>query len=253
MQLAIADELSQLVGHVLAHVPLAGPGNLWDPRYVAWARAQTSREDQALLEHDAALLARLWDMDPRLDALHGLFDLHTGLEGLRATAARPLAGLRGDEVADAALLDELRGLDAAELVHASLGVLVGSFSRVLEACADELARARVDVDPWLRRVAACVPELDATRVELVFALGQHGRALPRRILIGAPATWNGIDPAWPAVVAGHEALVLASGYSGYVECERWALAELRERMRSADAELRAAHAAWLASLDLSGL
>lgn len=253
MVLRSADGFTQLVAHLFAHVSIAGPGNLADPRYVAWASERLGPADRAMLEHDAALLARLWADDPRLDVLHGLCELHGDLDGFRATANRSLAALRSDEVRDPELLAVLRSIDPAEFVHASLAVTVDAFADSLEEIASELVLARARVLPWLERMAMHVPELDAVAIELVWAMGEHGRALPSRILVGAPAVWNRMEPARAAVLAAHEALVRASESDEYVVCERWAIAELRERMRGADVELRTAHAAWLASLDLSGL
>jgi hypothetical protein len=253
VQLHGADDFTQLVAHLFAHVPLAGPGNLGDPRYAAWAADQLGAEDRAMLEHDAALLARLWAEDPRLDVLHGLVDLHGDLEGFRATANRRLAALRFDEVRDPELLEVLRTLDAAEFVHASLSAMIDAFEKLLEAIEPALMLAKARVLPWLERMVVHVPELDAVPIELVWAMGEHGRALPSRILVGAPAAWNRIDPARAATLAAHEALVRAHPSDDYVTCERWAIAELSERMRGADRELRDAHVAWLNSLDLSGL
>lgn len=253
MQLRSADGFTQLVAHLFAHVPLAGPGNLADPRYVEWASEQIEADDRTRLEHDAALLARLWADDPRLDVLHGLCELHGDLDGFRATATRSLAELRSDEVRDPELLEDLRSLDAAEFVHASLSAMVDGFAALLDEIAGALVIARARVLPWLERMVARVPELDAVPIELVWAMGEHGRALPNRILVGAPAKWNRIDPARVSVLAAHEALVRACESDEYVVGERWAITQLRDRMRRADAELRAAHAAWLGSLDLSAL
>lgn len=46
----IADRFSQLVFHTLAHVPLPGPGNVHDPRYVARAAGRFDAGDQQRLE-----------------------------------------------------------------------------------------------------------------------------------------------------------------------------------------------------------
>lgn len=253
MHLRSADGFTQLVAHLFAHVPLAGPGNLADPRYVAWACDQLEVEDRTTLEHDAALLARLWAGDPRLDVLHGLYELHADLDGFRATANRSLAELRSDEVREPALLAIMGSLDAAELVHASMSAMIDGFADLLDEIASALVLARARVLPWLERIRVHVPELDEVPVELVWAMGEHGRALPSRILVGAPAAWNRMDPARTAVLAAHEALVRAHASDEYVVCERWAIAALGERLRDADLELRTRHAAWLGSIDVSRL
>lgn len=253
IELRVAEGYTQLVAHLLAHVPLAGPGNLADARYARFVAPHLRGDERALLEHDAGLLAALWAADPRLDALHGLVELHRDLEGFRATAARALAEVRAEEVASPELLAQLHGLPAAELVHATLALLDDRFASMREVFVDAaLARAVDDVQPWLARLHAHVPELAAQPIELVFAMGPHGRALPRRIVVGAPVAWNGLDPLAVAVQAAHEALVRACPHEGYVAVERWALAELPARLR-ADPNLHAGHARWRAGLDCSGL
>ncbi|MFV8755975.1 hypothetical protein ACNOYE_35940 [Nannocystaceae bacterium ST9] len=253
MRVAIADDFTQLVTHFLAHVPLAGPGNLADPRYVEWAREQLDPSDRATLEHDAALLARLWAADPRLDVLHGLCELHGDLDEFRRTTTRSLAELHNEDVRLPDLLAALRELEGAELVHASLSAMVEGFAKLRVELEGALVLGRERVMPWLGRMRGPVPELGAASIELVWAMGEHGRALWQRILVGSPAAWNRIDPARVAMQAAHEVLVRASEIAEYVEVERWALAELGSRMRDADGELRAAHASWLASLDRSSV
>jgi hypothetical protein len=139
-------------------------------------------------------------------------------------------------------------------VHATLALLDDRFASMRETFVEaELARAVAEVRPWLARLHACVPELGHQPIELVFAMGPHGRALARRILVGAPAAWNGLDPLAVALQAAHEALVRACPLDGYVALERWALAELPARLHDADATVQQGHAAWLAGLDCSGL
>lgn len=253
MQVRSADGFTQLVTHFLAHVPIAGPGNLGDPRYAAWLRRRTSDADRQTLEHDAGLLARLWAADPELEVLHGLCELHADLDGFRATTTRSLAELVAADVRDFALLERLRECSAGELVHASLSSLLEGYIPILAELEGALTLACASVRTWLEPLAIHVPELEAVAIELVFALGEHGRALPRRILVGAPAAWNQLHPSRVVMLAAHEALVRSSALVEYVAVERWALAELEQRLRSADAETRATHAAWLGSLDLRGL
>lgn len=254
IELRVAEGYTQLVVHLLAHVPLAGPGNLADARYARFVAPHLRGDERALLEHDAGLLARLWAADPRLDALHGLVDLHGDLDGFRATAARPFAEVHAGEVASPELHALLHALPPAELVHTTLALLDDRFASMREAFVDAaLARALGDVQPWLARLQVHVPELAAQPIELVFAMGPHGRALPRRVLVGASADWNGLDPLAVAVQAAHEALVRACPHEGYVAVERWALAELTARLRDAAPALQQGHARWLAALDCSGL
>lgn len=248
----ISDELTQLVFHTLAHVPLVGPGDTHDPRYVAWAAGRLDAADEQLLIHDAALLARLWNADSRYQALHGMCDLYGGLAGLRACSDRPLVELRRDEVADPELLVAIRELPGAEVLHATLGLLATRFVRMFAELRPALEHADASVRVWLDRLDDACPGLAASQVELVWALGLHGRACEGRILVGAPAEWNGCSPARQAILAAHEHTVARLG-GDYVAGEWAALTELADRLRTADAALRDVHRGWLASLDLSPL
>jgi hypothetical protein len=245
---------AQLVFHVFAHVPLDGPGNTHDRRYVAWAAGRFEAADQRLLAHDAALLARLWNADSRYDALHRFCELHQGIAGLLACADRPLAELRADEVADPGLLALLRELPGAELIHATFALLAPGFLRVFAELEPTLERASVDVRVWLERLEPACPGLSRVGVELIWALGMHGRALAaHRILVGAPAEWNGCSPARQAVLAAHEHTVAGVESGDYVEVEWTALTRLAAALRDAESPLRDAHRDWLASLHLSPL
>ncbi len=249
----IADEFTQLVFHVLAHVPLAGPGDVHDPRYIGWATARSSDEDRALLDHDAGLLARVWAGDPRCAALHELCELHQSWPRFAATAGRALAELDEREVDDPALLDRLRGVEGAELFHAALALLGPGFRRTFAELRPALATADAELRRWIDRLAPRCPGLADARVELVWALGVHGRGFARRILVGAPAAWNGCSAARQAVLAAHEHAVLAGDAGDYATQEWVALVELARCLRGAEPELREAHRNWLASLELSPL
>jgi hypothetical protein len=244
---------TQLVYHVLAHAPLRGPGNVYDRRYVAWAAERFDPADQQLLVHDAALLARSWNGDARYDALHRFCELHAGLAEFRACSARSLSELHASEVADPELLEVLRELPGAELLHATLALLAPGFTRVLTQLEPTLEQASVSVRAWIDRLDECCLGLAGARVELVWALGVHGRALADRILVGAPADWNGSAPARQAVLAAHEFTVARVSTNDYVADEWAALTELAYQLREADPQLRDAHRAWLASLNLSPL
>lgn len=249
-QVAPADAFTQLVLHVLAHVPRAGPGDLHDPQHLAAAAPLWSPGARALLAEDAATLAALWRAAPALDRLDALPDLHASLAAFRRTAARPLAALGPGDVADPALLRALQALGpAGELVHALLGLLAPEFAEIHErALAPMLTRAAADLAPWLAVLAAAVPGLAAARVELAWSLGGRGRALPARILVGA-----GGDPRLPAVVAAHEHAVCTSGQVDHPRAEWSALVRLARWLRDAPPELRDAHARWLAGLRLAPL
>lgn len=253
MSLQPADDFTQLALHVLAHVPRSGPADLFDRRHVAAAARLFSPSARALLADDAATLAALWRGAPVLDVLDALPALHASLAALRRTVARPLADLVPADVAAPPLLRALQRLGpAGELVHALLGLLVDEFAAVHAAHLEPaLARGRDALRPWLARLAEHVPGLAAARVELVWALGPRGRALPDRILVGCPGHLT--DPAAAAVLAAHEHAVCTSGQVDHVRGEWSALVRLARALRPAPDPLRDAHARWLASLDLDAL
>jgi hypothetical protein len=138
-RVAIADGFAQLVAHVFAHVRLdAQPGNLYDPRYVAWARERIPADARGLLEHDASVIGERWRSDRRLDVLHGVFELHGDLDEFRRTAARPLAELDAHDVRSPrrlALLHDQAIAPVAELLHTTLALLVDDFALVLAGLA----------------------------------------------------------------------------------------------------------------------
>jgi hypothetical protein len=249
----IADAFTQLVFHALAHARLHGPGNIYDPRYLAWAAERFAERDAQVLGADAALLARLWAADPRYDRLHRYCELHRDWAGFLASADRSLAELHPTDVGDARLLASIRELDGAELLHATLALIGPSFARVLAELRPVLERAAIEVRGWIDRLTVPCPGLVDARVELVWALGMHGRGFTSRILVGAPANWNACSPARQAVLAAHEHTVSSIAQGDYVADEWAALTELSLLLRDAERELREAHRAWLASLELAPL
>lgn len=255
MSLDVAGDFTQLAFHLLAHVPRSGPGNLFDARRVAWSGRVLGPRVQALLDEDAAVLAALWRASPALDVLDALPDLHASIAALRRVAARPLSDLDDADVACPDLLRALQRLGpAGELVHAALGLLAEPFARALEdGLLAELQRARAAIGPALTRLSTQVPGLAGARVELAAALGRRGRALPGRIVVGTLGPRGEPDPLAPAIVAAHEHLVCLSGHTDYTRAEWSALVRGARCLRAAPADLRDAHAAWLASLDLSRL
>lgn len=247
MSVAVADGFTQLVFHLFAHVRRAGPGDLFDRTYVEWARAAFTGEVQRQLEEDAAVISALWRGAPALDVLDVVAELHGSLAGFGRTASRALADVRADEVAGPEVLRALQGLGAAgELVHAALGLLAGEFARVHEERIAPELRAEVGgLAEAVVGLAEHAPGLAEARVEVVWALGGRGRAMPGRILIGRGP--------WSAIVAAHEVAVCAAGQVEYARAEWAALVRLAGWLRGAPAELRAMHARWLAGLELAGL
>jgi hypothetical protein len=186
-----------------------------------------------------------------------MFELQRSSDEFRRTTGRSLAELDMHDVHAPRLLESLRDsviAPVAELLHTTLALLVDDFALVLAGLAPQLESARAQVEPLVDRLATIVPELGQARVELVWALGVHGRAFSERILVGAPATWSGCTAARQAVLAAHEQLVRASAAVDYVGSEWDALVRLARAMRHADdPELRDAHARWLAELELDEL
>lgn len=250
MLVAAADGFTQLVFHLLAHVPRPGPGDLYDPHHVDASARRFGAATRALLASDAATLAALW-RDPALDILDALPDLHASLAAFRRTAARALAELTADDVACPDILFALQRLGApAELVHATMGLVADEFARVHAAEIEpSLNVATGELEASLAPLAATVPGLAAARIELVWALGSRGRALPGRLLVGSPRA--DLDPRLPAVVAVHEHAVCTSGHVDYLRAEWSALVRGARWLRPTP--LRDAHARWLASLDLSAI
>lgn len=248
MALGRADDFTELALDVLAHVPRPGPCDLYDPRHVARAAALYAPATHARLRADARVIAGL----PDLDVLDVLPLLHRSLAAYAPTAARPLAEVAAHEVADPAALRALQGAAAGELVHVTLALLAGEFAAIHADHVAPWGRAAVAaIDPWLAALAARVPALATTRIDVAWALGPRGRALPDRLLIGCVDP--DLDPISPAIVALHEHAVCTSGQVQWAPAEWSALVRVARSCAAAPAPLRAAHARWLAGLDLRGL
>ncbi|MGE0712774.1 MAG: hypothetical protein AB7N76_11325 [Planctomycetota bacterium] len=252
--LAPTDPCAALALHVLAHVPLAGPEDLYDLAWVqAWA-ARARPERRAALAEEAAILAARWPLEPRAALLQGLPGLLGDLAALERLAPRSLRSLRADEVRDPALLRALQTLDEPliELLWASLGLEAEAWAARWPELERELSAACAALDPWLREAASLAPPLRAARVELAPSLGPRGRGFADRLIVGAALPWNDLTPPEPAVQAAHEALVRAEP-AQWATSEWRALTGLSAALRTASPALRAAHTRWLARLDLRAL
>jgi hypothetical protein len=250
-----ADAFTDLVLHVLAHVSVPGPEDLFEPRYVAWATGETPPELQTRLRADADVIAHRWTSADGL-AMQAWPDLHDDWSAFVATRARGLGDVRAHEVARPDVLSQLQSCAPAivELVHAELGLLAPWFATFhASVIAPAVASVLPEVDEVLGDAAALVPSLARERVELAWSLGPRGRGLAARIVVGAPAPWNDVTPATTAVIALHEHAVRRAESSEWAAAEWAALRELAYAMRRAPAPLRSAHAGWLESLELSGL
>ena len=254
-RLSATDAFTDLVLHVLAHVSVPGPEDLFEPRYVAWAEAATPADLHARLLADADVLAHRWSSAEGL-ALQAWPDLHRDLPAFFVTRARALADVRSDEVASPGVLARLQACTPAigELVHAQLGLLAPWFAKMHnDVVTPAIAEVLDEVAEVLADAAALVPSFARERVELAWPLGPRGRGLAGRIVIGAPAPWNGMAPATTAVLALHEHAVRCASTSEWASAEWTALRELAGAMRGAPAPLRSAHAGWLESLELASL
>ncbi len=249
------DAFTDLVLHVLAHVSVPGPEDLFDPRYVAWAAAAMPPELHAQLRADADVLAHRWTSTDGL-VLQAWPDLHDDWSAFLATRTRALAEVGPHEVARPDVLTRLQACSPpiVELVHAQLALLAPWFARAhADVIAPAIASIRADVDEVLGDAAVLVPSLARERIELAWSLGPRGRGLAARIVVGAPAPWNDVTAETTAVLALHEHAVRRAASSEWASAEWAALRELANAMRAAPAPLRSAHAGWLASLELAGL
>jgi len=250
------SDFTELVLHVLAHVPVGGAGCVHDLRYVAWARGQAPVELERLLDEDAAVLERAWSGGRAPAVLHAWPELLGSIAELRACARLELQALSPAQVRTEVVLRELIAADRPELelMHATLCALAPWYAEWHAAEVEpELRRAGEQVQPWLEPAVRVVPSLGDARLELSWVLGPRGRGFPSRIVVGAPAPWHDRDARIPVVLAMHEQLVIDSGHAGYSEAEWAALTSLAVRMVEAPAALREAHGRWLASLELRPL
>ncbi len=255
----VASDATQLALHLLAHLPLPGPGRLDDAAYLAWSASALPPEAREPIERDAPLLAGLYAHEPN-EALHALPELYRDLAQLHATAARELEALTDDDVADVAVLAALRRTPVlTELARAAMALAAPAFGRVFrEQLAARCRAGAALVEPHLDEARAFHPALRDARVELAWPLGAQGRAFRSRIVVGVPDAFAPLDPAFPAVLALHEAAVRAHEPGApaperYVRSEWAALVDVAKRIEPASSALRDAHAVWLASLSLDAL
>jgi hypothetical protein len=265
MRCHAGSDFADLVYHALAWLTPPDASSAHDPRYVQWVRATLPPAAWAPLAEDAPLLTALYAQREQNRVLHALPRLHDSIASFLASAHRPLESLDAHAVQDPALLRALLGLDRGlvEILRASMALTARAYREAHpDSIAPELAHACAAVMPWLEEGARVVPSFAAERVELVFALGARGRGLGERILVGAPAAWNGLAPAASAVQALHEHAVHTAmralsprtgSHERYVRAEWAALVALSRAMEGAREGLQAAHAQWVAGLSVAAL
>jgi radical SAM superfamily enzyme YgiQ (UPF0313 family) len=232
--LPFASDWTRAVFHVLAHVPAGTlPSSCHHPPYVKWAAERLGASSARLLAEDASVLSRCLGSHrdyARLQLLAWLFDSVSQAE---ACADRELAVLDRAEVARPDLLAALLPLGA--VVEVLRGAVLLE-ARALDTIADPTLD-RTELANELHARLSIAPTLGAHRVELVPALGPHGRVLGRTIYVGVPATTFGVDATRVAWQAAHEALVSAvrERHRSWDErdVERRAVRLLQERARRA--------------------
>lgn len=249
------SSFANLAFHVLAHLAVPGHTSLFSPRYVAWARRELGPAAVDAIVEDAAVLAALHAAEPNVESLHALPFLHHRIDDMLATAARPLGALGPTDVADAAVLRALRSVDPklVDILRADIALAGRAYARVFDdRIRPALARACDTVREPFALACELMPTLLTARIELAHPLGQRGRVLRDRIVVGAPAEWNDVTPETTIVLAMHErAVSLAEG--DWATVERQALREVTRRLEHAPPALAEAHHRWLHSLDLTPL
>jgi hypothetical protein len=239
--------------HLWAEVAVTGPEDVFDPRYTRWISKRSPDLTHPDRVEEAQALSVLWAREPQASLLHALPDLLPDLRSFSRLSARPLRSLAADEVACPALLASLCDLDEdlVELSWVALALRLPAWSALWPQVRCELRAACADLEPVLGVARELVPALRSARVELVPSLGPRGRALPQRLLIGAPLEWNDLPPRECAVQAAHEACVRA-GPEAWAQSEWQALREVALSLRP-DRHMAAAHRRWLGRLDIAHL
>ncbi|HWB77722.1 MAG TPA: hypothetical protein VG755_22300, partial [Nannocystaceae bacterium] len=124
MPFAGTSPYRELCFHVLAHVPMAGAGSLFDRRYLAWVDEAEPPDQRAMAIADGRIIAQALVGDRARDTVHLLPELHDEFGAFMATRRRPLADLKPSDVTRADVLAALQRADspAFELLHAMLGL-----------------------------------------------------------------------------------------------------------------------------------
>lgn len=249
MRVEPAPAFAALALHGMAHVPLARPASLFDPRYVAWCASALPREAREPLASDGPALGAEAMRGGADLAMQWLPRLHRDIAAFVRVARRDLAELTPADVDDARALLALTAPapTAIEWLRADLALAAAAFAAWLPMAEAALGAACDDV----RSALALVPAAQRpARVHLVWALGPRGRGFEDGVLVGAPAPWNDVDAPLAAVLALHEHAVVRA-HGGYAEREWSALRSVARLL--VGSPLAGAHARWLGGLDLSGL
>jgi hypothetical protein len=221
--------------------------SLFDERYVAWAAGALPEGAVAPAARDAALVGALLATTPGAHRLQGLLRAHADVEELVRAAARDLPG----EALERLTADRP---ELVELVRCAAALAAPDYAEAWRGLG--LAAGESGVRAALEGAGlACLADV---RVLLSHPLGVRGRGFGDAVIVGAPTDWCGLGAGDVAARALHEIAVgIASARSSGDAARRWAEAEavaleaLARRLRGTP--LARAHAAFVASLDLSAL
>ncbi len=257
MEVHATDPFADLALHVLAHIKAPGPFDLHDARYVEWTAARTPDLSRLKVQPDAALLSGAWSAEDAQLVLRCV-DLHHDLAGFVRTKERAVAELLPEDVDDPELLAQLQSCSPLfiELLHAQLGQVVQPFAGLLAVhVAPAVSAACPIVAEHLVRAAELAPGLADARIELAWALGPRARVSARRILVGAPAPWNGLDAAEVAIVAMFGEAMRRLDTGDPILAQWSALLELADVLErdTAPLNLHDAHTRWLTAIDVAPL
>lgn len=256
MPFAGTSPYRELCFHVLAHVPIAGAGALFDRRYLAWVDEAEPPDQRAMAIADGRIIAQGLASDRARDSVHLLPELHDSFEAFMATRRRALADLHAADVTRPDVLAALQRADspAFELLHAMLGLAADAHAqRWNDAIGHALDVAAEDLAQLCRDAGAIAQPLAELEVEVAWALGPRGRGYPEHIVVGAPAAWHDGEAETTLVLALHEHHVRDRAVGDWAAREWSGLRSLATAMIDAPDWLQAAHAEWLATLDLREL
>ncbi len=252
-RVAPAPAAREWVLHGLALLPVRDhPASLWDPRYVAHARATVPPACDALLREDADALALRFSAANAVE-LHALPAAFESMSALVAVAKDPLD--RSIVGVDHRAIERClaRDRDLTEWLLLDLAYGATEYEAHHRAHVEPALREACDrALPALAIARTVDPSLDRSTIELSSALGLRGRAFASDwFMVGATGLWCPHDESRLAVQALHERAVTSAPFHDYLRAEWHALVALAHDVASSP--LASAHAAWLDSMELGSL
>jgi len=241
----------ECVFHVLAHVETRGlAASCHNRAWIEHAAMSLGLASRRPLGEDARVIAAAANTHDALASVQALAWVFESAEAARTVADRELTALEADAVASIHALAVARSAGpVAEVLRAAAELELPLLDRIAGVSAAQLAGIGAELDA----VIPAAPALPRFEVAAARPLGLRGRTLGASIVVGVPGL-GCPDAEHAAWQAAHEATVaeLATlGGDGFLRLERRAIGLLRSRARAAG--LDAAHARWLARLDLSAL